>query len=77
MITSCSMLMAAVVVPGIRPSLGKSLEAQRESHSVIDVLAVAENLAEALQRFSGVSISREFGEGERVSRSFNYLMLPI
>jgi iron complex outermembrane recepter protein len=55
-----------------------SLEAKRESQTVGDVLAAEdvgkfphENVAEASQRVSGVSISREFGEGERVS-IFNY-----
>jgi iron complex outermembrane receptor protein len=63
-----------VVVTGIRPSLAKSLEAKRESPTVVDVLTAEDvgkfpdkNVAEALQRVPGVSISREFGEGERVS----------
>ncbi|HEY6123678.1 MAG TPA: TonB-dependent receptor, partial [Steroidobacteraceae bacterium] len=63
-----------VVVSGIRASLGKSLEVKRESQAVVDVLTSEDvgkfpdkNVAEALQRVSGVSISREFGEGERVS----------
>jgi len=63
-----------VLVTGIRASLGKSLEVKRESTAVVDVLTSEDvgkfpdkNVAEALQRVSGVSISREFGEGERVS----------
>jgi iron complex outermembrane receptor protein len=63
-----------VLVTGIRASLGKSLEVKRESAAVVDVLTSEDvgkfpdkNVAEALQRVSGVSISREFGEGERVS----------
>jgi iron complex outermembrane receptor protein len=63
-----------VLVTGIRASLGKSLEVKRESQAVVDVLTSEDvgkfpdkNVAEALQRVSGVSISREFGEGERVS----------
>ena len=62
-----------VLVTGIRASLGKSLEVKRESQAVVDVLTSEDvgkfpdkNVAEALQRVSGVSISREFGEGERV-----------
>jgi iron complex outermembrane receptor protein len=78
-----------VLVPGIRASLAKSPAAKREPQTVIDVLASEdagkfpdENMAESLLSVSGVSISREFGEGERVSqqaatRSFNYLLLPI
>src|SRR5512134_2783961 len=63
-----------LLVTGIRASLGKSLEVKRESAAVVDVLTSEDvgkfpdkNVAEALQRVSGVSISREFGEGERVS----------
>jgi iron complex outermembrane receptor protein len=63
-----------VLVTGIRASLEKSLETKRESTAVVDVLTSEDvgkfpdkNVAEALQRVSGVSISREFGEGERVS----------
>jgi len=48
-----------VVVPGTHPSL--------ESQTVIDVLTAYKNVAEALQRVSGASISREFGAGERAS----------
>jgi len=63
-----------VLVTGMRASLGKSLEVKREAQAVVDVLTSEDvgkfpdkNVAEALQRVSGVSISREFGEGERVS----------
>jgi iron complex outermembrane receptor protein len=63
-----------VLVTGIRASLRESLEVKRQSQAVVDVLTSEDvgkfpdkNVAEALQRVSGVSISREFGEGERVS----------
>lgn len=63
-----------VLVTGIRASLAESLEVKRESQTVVDVITSEDigkfpdkNVAEALQRVSGVSISREFGEGERVS----------
>jgi iron complex outermembrane receptor protein len=63
-----------VLVTGIRASLRESLEVKRESQTVVDVITSEDvgkfpdkNVAEALQRVSGVSISREFGEGERVS----------
>src|SRR5262245_26689816 len=63
-----------VLVTGIRASLRESLEVKRSSQAVVEVLTSEDvgkfpdkNVAEALQRVSGVSISREFGEGERVS----------
>jgi iron complex outermembrane receptor protein len=63
-----------VLVTGIRASLRESLEVKRQSDAVVEVLTSEDvgkfpdkNVAEALQRVSGVSISREFGEGERVS----------
>jgi iron complex outermembrane receptor protein len=63
-----------VLVTGIRASLRESLDVKRQSQAVVDVLTSEDvgkfpdkNVAEALQRVSGVSISREFGEGERVS----------
>ena len=63
-----------VLVTGIRASLAESLEVKRQSQAVVDVITSEDvgkfpdkNVAEALQRVSGVSISREFGEGERVS----------
>ncbi len=63
-----------VLVTGIRASLRESLEVKRESQAVVEVITSEDvgkfpdkNVAEALQRVSGVSISREFGEGERVS----------
>lgn len=54
-----------VAVPAIGSSLAKSLQAKRESQAVIDVLTTDKDVAEALQRVSGVSISREFAKGER------------
>jgi iron complex outermembrane receptor protein len=63
-----------VLVTGIRASLRESLDVKRQSEAVVEVLTSEDvgkfpdkNVAEALQRVSGVSISREFGEGERVS----------
>jgi len=61
-------------VTGIRASLKESLDVKRDSQTVVDVItseAVGKfpdkNIAEALQRVSHVSISREYDEGERVS----------
>ncbi len=72
--TPASEEVETVLVTGIRASLRESLEVKRESQTVVDVITSEDvgkfpdkNVAEALQRVSGVSISREFGEGERVS----------
>jgi hypothetical protein len=58
------------------------LKTKRESQTVNDVVVAEDvgnfpykNATDALQRVSGASISREFGEGERVS-TCNHLMLP-
>lgn len=63
-----------VVVTGIRGSLRQSLDTKRTSDMVVEAITSEDigkfpdkNVAEALQRVAGVSISREFGEGERVS----------
>ncbi|MBL4672215.1 MAG: TonB-dependent receptor [Arenicella sp.] len=63
-----------VVVTGIRGSLISSLNAKRNSDAIIDVITAEDigkfpdkNLAEAIQRIPGVTIARDFGEGERVS----------
>ncbi len=70
---SCEVVEMASLA-GIGASLENSLERRRESTAVVDVLACEDvgktpdkKVAEALRRVSGVSISREFGEGERVS----------
>jgi outer membrane receptor for ferrienterochelin and colicin len=62
---------SARVFTGSGKKCGGEIE---EAQTVIDVLTAEEvgefpyeNVAEALQCVSGVSISREFGEGERVS----------
>jgi iron complex outermembrane receptor protein len=63
-----------VVVTGIRASLQASVEAKRNANAVIDVITAEDigkfpdkNVAESLQRVPGVTIQREFGEGERIS----------
>ena len=63
-----------VVVKGIRASYKQSLETKRQSTTLLESITSEDigkfpdkNVAEALQRVPGVSISREFGEGERVS----------
>lgn len=63
-----------VVVTGIRASLQASVQAKRNANAVIDVITAEDigkfpdkNVAESLQRVPGVTIQREFGEGERIS----------
>ncbi|HEY0684181.1 MAG TPA: TonB-dependent receptor [Steroidobacter sp.] len=63
-----------VVVTGIRGSLTSSMELKRESQGVMDGIVAEDigkfpdtNLAESMQRVSGVSIDRSLGEGSKVT----------
>ncbi len=63
-----------VVVTGIRGALQTAISQKRAADQVIDSISAEdlgkypdENLAESLQRVTGLSISREGGEGSRVS----------
>jgi len=63
-----------VVVEGIRQSLAQSLDVKRNADAIVDVITATDigkfpdkNVAESLQRVTGISIQREFGEGERVA----------
>ncbi len=63
-----------IVVTGIRSSLKKAAELKRDSSQVIDAIVAEDigklpdnNIAEALQRVTGVSINRDFGVGNAVS----------
>lgn len=63
-----------VVVVGIRQSLQKSMEVKRNRDGVVDAITAEDigafpdqNLAESLQRISGVAIDRKEGEGAFVS----------
>ncbi|MDP3222680.1 MAG: TonB-dependent receptor, partial [Rubrivivax sp.] len=63
-----------VVVKGIRSSLASSLELKRDGQGIVDGISAEDigkfpdtNLAESLQRISGVSIDRSIGEGSRVT----------
>jgi len=58
-----------VVVTGIRASLERSLDIKRNAKGVVDAISAEDmgkfpdsNLAESLQRVTGVSIDRENGE---------------
>ncbi|NVK25069.1 MAG: TonB-dependent receptor [Gammaproteobacteria bacterium] len=61
-------------VVGIRNSLRENLNNKRFSNNAVDSINTEDiaknadkNMAEALQRISGVQITREFGEGSRIS----------
>lgn len=63
-----------VVVTGIRGSLASSMNVKRDAQGVVDGIISEDigkfpdtNLAESLQRISGVSIDRVNGEGSRVT----------
>lgn len=63
-----------IVVTGIRQSLARSVEAKRIADVVSDVIAAEDigkfpqqNIAESLQRITGVQITRSKGEGQLVS----------
>lgn len=63
-----------VVVTGIRGSLTSSMNVKRDAQGVVDGIVSEDigkfpdtNLAESLQRISGVSIDRVNGEGSRVT----------
>lgn len=67
-------LVEEVVVLGIRGSLTSSMNVKRESYGVVDAITAEDigdfpdtNLAESLQRITGVSIDRSIGEGSRVT----------
>lgn len=63
-----------VIVTGIRASMESSMNLKRDSIGVVDGIVAEDigkfpdtNLAEALQRISGVSIDRSNGEGQRIT----------
>jgi len=63
-----------VVVKGIRGSLTSSMNVKRDAQGVVDGIIAEDigkfpdtNLAESLQRISGVSIDRSLGEGSKVT----------
>ena len=63
-----------VVVTGIRGSLTSSMNLKRQAQGVVDGIVAEDigkfpdtNLAESLQRISGVSIDRSIGEGSRIT----------
>ncbi|MDV3456136.1 TonB-dependent receptor [Sphingomonas sp. HF-S4] len=63
-----------IVVTGYRGSIEKSVQQKREANAFIDVITAEDigkfpdkNVADALQRVPGVVITRDGGEGSRVS----------
>jgi TonB-dependent receptor len=72
---SASQQLETVVVTGIRRSLESSVDLKRNAHGVVDGIVAEDigkfpdtNLAEAMQRISGVSIDRSaIGEGSKVT----------
>ncbi|KQZ33130.1 MULTISPECIES: TonB-dependent receptor [Caulobacter] len=63
-----------IVVTGIRASLERSIEIKRTNSGVVDAISAEDigkfpdtNLAESLQRITGVSIDRSNGEGSQVT----------
>ena len=67
-------MMEEVLVSGIRSSLEQSMDIKRNATGVVDAISAEDigkfpdtNLAESLQRITGVSIDRENGEGSKVT----------
>lgn len=63
-----------VVVTGIRGSLRASIEQKRDNANITEVITATdigklpdENVADSLQRVTGIQISRESGEGRNAS----------
>ena len=63
-----------IVVTGIRGSLARALDTKRESTSILDAINAEDidkfpdqNVADSLSHVAGVSVTRDFGEGERIS----------
>lgn len=63
-----------VLVTGIRGSLERAMDIKRQASGVVDAISAEDigkfpdtNLAESLQRITGVSIDRQNGEGSKVT----------
>lgn len=63
-----------IEVRGIRGALGRAMDAKREAGGVVDSISAEDigkfpdtNLAESLQRITGVSIDRSGGEGQLIT----------
>lgn len=63
-----------IIVTGIRGSLRRAMDVKRDASSIVDAISAEDigkfpdqNVAESLQRISGVSIDRSGGEGQFVT----------
>jgi iron complex outermembrane receptor protein len=63
-----------IQVKGIRGSLARSMDMKREANGVVDAISAEDmgkfpdtNLAESLQRITGVTVSRSNGEGSQIT----------
>ncbi len=63
-----------IQVRGIKGALGRAMDSKRESGGVVDSISAEDigkfpdtNLAESLQRITGVSIDRAGGEGQKIT----------
>jgi iron complex outermembrane receptor protein len=64
----------AIVVTGIRASLRDAIAVKRKADSIVDVISAEDvgkfpdaNVADSLARLPGVTVDRQFGEGEQLS----------
>lgn len=68
------MMLEEVVITGVRGSMQRALDVKRDATGVVDAISAEDigkmpdtNLAESLQRITGVSINRVNGEGSEVT----------
>src|SRR3546814_7234326 len=67
-----------IVVTGIRASLEAALDAKRNANAIVDSVSAEDvgkfpntNVAEALTLVPGVTVDRQFGQGDRKSTRLN------
>jgi iron complex outermembrane recepter protein len=67
-------LLEEIVISGIRSSLIRSLETKRDANAIVDAITAEDigkfpdkNVAESLSKIPGITVDRDFGEGERVA----------
>lgn len=72
--TAASEEIEVIQVSGIRGSLIRSMDVKRDASGVVDAISAEEmgkfpdtNLAESLQRITGVTVSRSNGEGSQIT----------
>ncbi|HEX8445385.1 MAG TPA: TonB-dependent receptor [Sphingomonas sp.] len=63
-----------IVVTGFRRSIRDAIEVKRRANSIVDVISAEDigklpdsNIADSLARLPGVTVDRQFGEGEQLS----------